>query len=102
MKINVVALAVSVLLNGVLLACTSGSDLDGVGKAKQAEAAGYESIMDIPVTELTCYTGGKGESECKVEPGIKIGDFVTTGCGVKCEAGFYACCGVRCVCLPEK
>lgn len=65
-----------------------------------AEASGYTDPMAIPLKDLTCKTGGPGNLECKIEPGIKIGDFVSIGCSVTCREGNYACCGVRCACVP--
>lgn len=92
--------AISLICFGAF-SCSSQDDNIFQDKNKTAEEAGYESFEEIPIDELTCYTGGKGQSECKVEPGVKIGDFVTMGCSVTCGEGYYACCGLRCVCRPE-
>lgn len=99
---QIILAAVLMVANVAIYSCTSADTKDLSAESQPAEASGVESINDIPRDELTCYTGGKGEKECKVEPGIKIGDFVTTGCGVTCEDGYYACCGVRCICMLEE
>lgn len=49
-----------------------------------------------------CYNGGSGSQSCEIPAGIKLPGGVTTGCSVSCFEGFYACCGLNCVCLPEE
>lgn len=95
--------AASAIMAIVLSSCSSESAAPTETTDKPfAESAGYTDPMDIPVKDLTCKTGGPGNLECKIEPGIKIGDFVSIGCGVTCTEGYYACCGVRCACRPEE
>lgn len=93
-----------VIMTAALSACTSESADTTAASADKpiAESAGYADPMDIPVKDITCKTGGPGNLECKIDPGIKIGDFVSIGCGVTCMEGYYACCGVRCACRPEE
>ncbi len=71
-------------------------------KTTIAESSGYTDPMQIPLKDLTCHSGGPSSTECKIEPGVKIGDLVSIGCGITCYEGYYACCGVRCACIPEK
>ncbi len=89
-------------LSAFAASCNSESNITNSDNETIAEAAGYTDRMEIPLKDLTCHNGGPGTRECKIEPGIKIGDFVSIGCGVTCEEGFYACCGVRCACVPEE
>ena len=89
------------LLTGMASISCSSDNEDFSTKPISAEEAGYGTFTDVPIDELTCYKGGSGHAECKIEPGIKIGDFVTMGCSVSCQEGYYACCGIRCICRPE-
>lgn len=51
-----------------------------------------------PVTE--CLAGGPGSNYCIVPAGVDINGGVTGGCSVTCSEGYYACCGIRCICKP--
>lgn len=102
MKTTLRLFAALLVANLAIYACTS-QDEQSVPKGETiAEESGVTDIMDIPVEKLTCHTGGPGKAECKIEPGIKIGDFVSGGCSVSCYDGYYACCGIRCICKPDK
>ncbi|MDE6541275.1 MAG: hypothetical protein K2L74_04620, partial [Muribaculaceae bacterium] len=48
-----------------------------------------------------CYSGGPGTNTCEVPAGIDINGETTVGCAVTCADGYYACCGLRCICVPE-
>lgn len=49
--------------------------------------------------KMKCVAGGVGASSCYV-PYAVTENGTTAGCSVSCSEGFYACCGVRCVCVP--
>ena len=49
-----------------------------------------------------CYSGGVGTRECAIDPGVKIGNSISGGCSVKCDIGYYACCGIGCSCIDNK
>ena len=47
-----------------------------------------------------CHSGGPGASACNTEAGVTIlGIEIKVGCSVTCNAGYYACCGLKCVCV---
>ena len=49
-----------------------------------------------------CYSGGPGSSNCTIEAGVKfLGIEIKVGCSVTCGEGYYACCGLRCVCVEN-
>ena len=48
-----------------------------------------------------CYNGGVGASSCSIESGIDVfGLGISKKCEVTCIDGYYACCGLRCICVP--
>ncbi len=50
-----------------------------------------------------CYAGGPGSVQCSVEAGADIAGYgISAGCSVTCYNGatHYACCSLRCVCVP--
>ncbi len=48
-----------------------------------------------------CYNGGVGAISCSIDAGIDVFGFgLSSKCEVSCSAGFYACCGLRCICIP--
>lgn len=49
-----------------------------------------------------CYNGGRGSLSCEIPAGIELPGGVSMACSVSCKEGYYACCGLGCVCLPEK
>ena len=47
-----------------------------------------------------CYNGGVGASSCSIESGIDVfGLGISSKCEVTCISGYYACCGLRCICV---
>ena len=77
--------------------CVSMAEIDSTPKSSSAK-----ELASVPADKVTCYSGGEGNESCKIAPGIKIGDFITVECSVTCREGYYACCGERCICRPEK
>ncbi len=71
--------------------CTSGDgDTGGGGNT----GGGGSVVVDWP-----CYNGGIGSTQCSIDGGITIAGFgVSAACSVTCGSGYYACCGLRCVC----
>ena len=58
---------------------------------------------------ISCDSGGEGATSCETKSTISISGFGTTsGCGISCTTGFYACCqsasggrDAQCTCLVE-
>ncbi len=55
----------------------------------------------VSVFNSQCYHGGAGATACSIAAGIWIDGSVTTACSVSCGAGYYACCGLRCICISS-
>lgn len=59
--------------------------------------------IPIPNFGMYCHHGGMGAIECSIEAGVEIiGVGIATGCSVKCENHYYACCSLRCVCILQR
>jgi len=58
---------------------------------------------------MVCDSGGEGATSCETKTTISVSGFGTTsGCGISCTTGFYACCqsagggrDAKCACLVE-
>ncbi len=104
MKRSILRLALGAMVISTYISFTACSGMDSANEAQGTATTpetNYDDRMEIPLKDLTCYNGGPNSTSCKIEPGIKIGDMVSIGCGVTCEEGYYACCGVRCACKPD-
>lgn len=52
--------------------------------------------------KVRCFNGGVGASHCSIAAGIDVfGLGLSSDCSVDCREGYYACCGLRCVCKRE-
>ena len=60
-----------------------------------------EKVTTETTATAQCYSGGPGTSTCEVPAGIDINGETTIGCSVTCDDGYYACCSLRCICIPE-
>lgn len=61
--------------------------------------ADYSDDEDDDVEKVHCYNGGEGASHCSITAGINVfGTGFSSDCSVDCRDGYYACCGLRCVC----
>lgn len=60
-----------------------------------------EKVTTDTTAIAQCYSGGPGTNTCEVPAGIDINGETTVGCAVTCADGYYACCGLRCICVPE-
>lgn len=65
-------------------------------------AAETEAVVATDTITPHCYNGGSGSLSCEIPAGIELPGGVSMGCSVSCREGYYACCGIGCVCLPEK
>lgn len=89
---QVLALLVLVVLNIAVFAYASeGNDTTAVAAVVAVDST----------ATMECFAGGPSSPGCSVPAGIKIGNEITGGCSVSCMEGYYACCGVRCICLPN-
>lgn len=89
---QIFALLVLVVLNIAVFAYASeGSDTIAVA----------EAVATDTTATMECFSGGPSSPSCSVPSGIKIGNETSVGCSVSCMEGYYACCGVRCICLPN-
>lgn len=75
---------------------------------KVSNPNGTSVLIDANVDALAqveshfCYNGGPGANQCSIEAGITIvGNGVSANCSVSCNSGYYACCGIRCICVKE-
>lgn len=101
-RFSLASVAILLLLNLVLFSCSLENTTNLSAQEEKLEPTSIEEIMAIPTDQVTCITGGEGQSSCKIKAGVKIGDHVSISCGVGCREGYYACCGERCVCKPER
>lgn len=47
-----------------------------------------------------CLAGGKNSTSCSIEGGIELDLGVTISCSVSCNEKAYACCHLKCECIP--
>ncbi len=84
----------------IVLAAASVAIIVNAGKPDSFFEANVEALANVE--DVYCYNGGIGASQCEIEAGITIaGHGVSATCSVTCRDGYYACCGIRCVCVPE-
>lgn len=63
-----------------------------------------ESLSD---DEHECLSGGPGSTSCSIGAGGGVRSTsandagVDYNCSVSCKEGYYACCGIRCICIKE-
>lgn len=82
-KITYVSLVIVLMFANIVLAFANTRPDDGEDKVR-------------------CYNGGQGASHCSIAAGIDVfGIGLSSDCSVDCKEGYYACCGLRCVCKPE-
>lgn len=63
-------------------------------------AANIEALADTE--DVVCIHGGPGATSCEIGGGIDIaGSGVSVACAVTCDSGYYACCGLRCICKEK-
>lgn len=97
MKARIFFIFTLVFVNVLLFSLSCSSPKTSETAAVEEKTAPIDTIQGT----LPCLAGGIGATECSVGPGYKIGNEITTGCEISCYGDTYACCGIRCTCIPN-
>lgn len=105
MKKQLIYIVAGLLVANAGLFMASSCSKNTTGSAVKTEEEKIEEIVKNPKElakrhDTDCYYGGKGSTSCSIPAGVEINGDVSIGCSVTCDDGYYACCGLSCICRP--
>lgn len=59
-----------------------------------------QSLANDEGATSKCHSGGIYSTQCSIEAGVQCELGISGGCSVTCGEGAYACCHIRCECIP--
>lgn len=98
------AIVLLLTLNGTLLvlnSCTSKVYQQEQNFESAVKMLEPDSLELQKRHETICYNGGPGNKSCSIAAGVEINGSTSIGCSVTCIDGYYACCGLSCICRPD-
>lgn len=106
MKKRLVYIVAALLVANAGLFMASSCSKSTTATAVKSEKANIEEIVSNSKElaerhDTECYYGGKGSKSCSIPAGIEMKGGVSIECSVTCNDGYYACCGLSCICRPE-
>ena len=106
MKKRLVYIVAALLVANAALFMASSCSKSATTAAVKSEEAKIEEIAHNPKElaerhDTECYYGGKGSKSCSIPTGIEMKGGVSIECSVSCNDGYYACCGLSCICRPD-
>lgn len=88
MKKLYLIIATLVFLNVTLLASDWDDEFDF-----------WDDDIELLAAGRSCHSGGRGSTECSIGAGTEVDGGISKGCSVACGGGYFACCGMSCICV---